>query len=251
MFLALFVTDLDHTLVGDDRAMAELNALLDEYRQTLGTKVAYATGRSPILYRKLRDEKNLLEPDALITAVGTEIYFSNNNISDLAWSRKLSQGWDRDLIVSVASHFADLIPQPDTEQRPFKVSYFLTKEASVETVPQLKAALKSKGLNFDIVYSGDKDLDVLPNSADKGQAMSFLQKKWGIEPVNTVVCGDSGNDISLFRNGEERGIIVGNALTELLAWHNENPSPNRYLAKTFCARGILEGLENFGVLSNL
>ncbi|HCF29166.1 MAG TPA: sucrose-phosphate phosphatase, partial [Cyanobacteria bacterium UBA11049] len=66
----LFVTDLDNTLVGDDQALVELNRKLSQHRQEYGTKIVYATGRSPTLYRELQQEKQLLQPDALVAAVG-------------------------------------------------------------------------------------------------------------------------------------------------------------------------------------
>lgn len=53
----LFVTDLDHTLVGDDQALLVLNDRLQKHRQEYGTKIVYATGRSPVLYRELQQEK--------------------------------------------------------------------------------------------------------------------------------------------------------------------------------------------------
>ncbi|KGF72740.1 sucrose-phosphate phosphatase [Neosynechococcus sphagnicola sy1] len=246
--IALFVTDLDNTLVGDDLAMAELNQRLSQFRQTHGTKVVYITGRSPTLYYQLQADKQLLTPDTLVTAVGTEIYDNSRNIPDPTWSEKLSQGWERDQVVAIASHFAALFPQPASEQRPFKISYFLAQEAALEVLPQLRNKLSSKGLEVEIIYSGGQDLDILPSGADKGRAMLFLRQKWGVEPAQTVVCGDSGNDISLFRSGQEKGIIVGNAQPELLKWHHQNPALNRYLAKTCCARGILEGLKHFGYL---
>jgi Sucrose-6F-phosphate phosphohydrolase len=51
--LALFVTDLDNTLVGDVSALKVLNDWLDRTRQEHGTKIVYATGRSLNSYRML------------------------------------------------------------------------------------------------------------------------------------------------------------------------------------------------------
>jgi len=132
----LLVTDIDNTLVGDDAALKELNGLLEQHRQEHGTKIVYATGRSPVLYQEISAEKQLLQPDALIASVGTEVYFQNSNLPDQQWHEKISQGWDRELVVSTAAHFADLIPQGDTEQRPFKVSYHLAEAAAVEVLPR-------------------------------------------------------------------------------------------------------------------
>ncbi len=44
MPLALFVTDLDNNLVGDDEALRELNHQLSDYRQNQGTNSPYAEG---------------------------------------------------------------------------------------------------------------------------------------------------------------------------------------------------------------
>lgn len=244
----LFVTDLDNTLVGDDEALAVLNRHLTQHRQAYGTKVVYSTGRSLTSYRQLKAEKSLLDPDALVTSVGTEIYHSNEDTPDPAWADALSQEWDRDLVVASTSHFADLVPQPESEQRPFKVSYFLTEEAAVELLPQLKTLLQDRGLDVKLIYSGGKDLDILPRHGDKGLAMQFLRRQLGIDAQQTVVCGDSGNDIALFSVGEERGIIVGNAQPELRRWYDANSSETLYLAKAACAGGILEGLNHFGFL---
>lgn len=245
----LFVTDLDNTLVGDDRALAELNEKLEEHRQAHGTKIVYATGRSPVLFAELQSEKQLLEPDALIASVGTEIYFNGGDTPNSGWWDKLTPGWDRDKILATTAHFADLVVQPDSEQRPYKVSFLLTEETAQEVIPQLKSSLQQQGLDTKLIYSAGIDLDILPRHGDKGLAVQYLRQEWDIAANNAVVCGDSGNDIALFSQGEERGIIVGNAKSELLQWHKDNPADYHYLAQAFCAGGILEGLNHFGFLT--
>jgi sucrose-6F-phosphate phosphohydrolase len=244
----LFVTDLDHTLVGDDRAMHDLNQQLEQHRQQFGTKLVYSTGRSLTSYRQLIAEKSLLPPDILICAVGTEIYHQDSEEPDSIWFQKLSVGWHRDVVATSAARFVDLIPQPDSEQRPFKVSYFLSEQAAVEVIPDLESLLEEQGIEAQVIFSGGKDLDILPRQANKGMAMSFVRQFLEFEPARTVACGDSGNDVALFRDRPERGIIVGNARPELLQWHRANPNPNRYLALAECAGGILEGLQHFAFL---
>lgn len=244
----LLITDLDNTLVGDDAALAELNRQLDFHRQEYDSQLVYSTGRSVTRYRQLKAEKPLLEPDALILSVGTEIYLNGSDSPNPQWADVLSQNWDRDLVVATATHFADLASQPNSEQRPFKVSYFLTEEAAVEVLPQLDVALQERGLDIQLIYSGGMDLDILPRQANKGKAMTFLRETLGISPKQTIACGDSGNDLAMFADRLERGIIVGNAMPELLEWHYANPNGDRYLAKAHCAGGILEGLQHFGFL---
>ncbi len=244
----LFVTDLDNTFVGNDQALVELSQLLSQHRQEHGTKIVYATGRSPVLYKELQVERNLIKPDALVLSVGTEIYLDDTDTPDSGWSEILSPGWDREKVLSITQYFPELALQPDSEQRPFKVSCFLHQEVAASVLPQLESELQKCELNIKLIYSSGIDLDIVPLTSDKGQAMQFLRQKWKFAAEQTVVCGDSGNDIALFAVGNEKGIIVGNARKELLQWHNEYPADHRYLAQDFCAGGILEGLKYFGFL---
>ncbi|MBH8553712.1 sucrose-phosphate phosphatase [Nostocaceae cyanobacterium CENA357] len=244
----LFVTDLDNTFVGNDEALTELSDRLHKHRKEYGSKIVYATGRSPVLYRELQVEKNLMQPDALVLSVGTEIYLDGNDTPDSGWSEILSPGWNQELVISITKYFPELTLQPDSEQRPYKVSCFLHQEVAADVLPQLESELQKCELNIKLIYSSGIDLDIVPRTSDKGQAMQFLRQKWKFAAEQTVVCGDSGNDIALFAVGNERGIIVGNARKELLQWHNEYPAEHRYLAQDSCAGGILEGLKYFGFL---
>lgn len=246
----LLVTDLDHTLVGDDVALARLNEILQKHRQDFGTKIVYNTGRSYQLYQQLAPQWNLLEPDALIVAVGTEIYYPGR-VLDGFWPHHLAHNWHRDQICQIADQFPELISQPASEQNSFKISFFLKADAAPSVVSQLKSQFILQNLEAKIIYSSDQDLDILPQRADKGQAMQFLRKQWSISPQNTVVCGDSGNDIGLFSVGKERGIIVGNARPELRQWYEKNGKTYHYCAEKYYAAGILEGLQYFRFLVKL
>jgi sucrose-6-phosphatase len=270
----LLVTDLDHTLVGDDAALAELNAQLEWHRWEYGTRIVYATGRSLVSYQALTATTSLLVPDVLIAAVGTEVYTGADlkrtaspaatrppakpepdwaetlppAKPDPEWSDRLAPRWDRELIVATAEQFPTLVPQTASEQRPFKVSYHLPPQRATEVLSQLRSALWNCGLDIQLIYSGGKDLDILPMQADKGKAMGYVRDRLMIPSDRTIACGDSGNDIALFADRPEYGIIVGNARPELLHWHHSTPATNRYLAKAHCAAGMLEGLQFFGFL---
>lgn len=66
-------------------------------------------------------------------------------------------------------------------------------------------------LNVKLIFSHGIDLDVLPKGAGKGEALAFLLQKMrreGSAPQETLVCGDSGNDIELFEVEGVNGVIV-------------------------------------------
>jgi sucrose-6-phosphatase len=239
----LLVSDLDNTLVGDDQALSVLNQSLQKNRERIS--LIYATGRSYASARELQREQVLLEPDFWITGVGSEIY--HQGMRDLQWAEQISEGWDRAQAVSIAQKFSPLSPQPNSEQNPHKISYFLDPDAHTDTLIDLQQALTDAGLSMQVIFSSNRDLDILSTKGDKGRAVLYLRNQLNMFDETTLVCGDSGNDISLFEYSRF-GVIVSNAQPELLDWHRNHRQPNHYLATTPYAWGILEGLRHFQLI---
>nr|WP_254434445.1 sucrose-phosphate phosphatase [Dolichospermum sp. UHCC 0352] len=243
----LFVTDLDQTLVGDDLALKKLNQWLSKQRRIDGTVICYTTGRSLPLYQQLIAQKELLEPDILVLATGTEIYYPGSETPDSEWTNKISLGWDREQVIEITSRFPCLVPQSPLEQTDFKVSYYTNTKGLSVTLPRLKAIWQNHGLAVQMIDAfGGAFLDILPESANKAASAVFVQQRLGFTNEQTVICGDSSNDLAMFENMLCPAIIVGNAQPEILEWHENSPPGNRYLAKSHFANGILEGLKYFG-----
>jgi sucrose-6F-phosphate phosphohydrolase len=205
--------------------------------------LVYATGRSHASTSELIAQKQLLAPDYLIAGVGNEIYQDGSLDLDLA--EDTSQGWDKMGLASLAQQFSQLKSQSPKEQNPWKISYSLEPAPeNSSTVQALQQKLTASGLPAQIIFSSNSDLDILPQTSNKGNALTYLQKRLQIPSEATLVCGDSGNDISMFEQ-DVRGVIVANALSELLEWHRECGTENHYLAGSACAWGIMEGMAYF------
>jgi sucrose-6-phosphatase len=234
------VTDLDNTLVGNSTATQEFNRKILEWDGQV--RLIYATGRSYVSAKSLQRSQDLLEPDYWITGVGSEIYHQDQ--LDQSWSNHLQHQWHREKVLALTDDLVELTPQPDESQNDFKISFYLDVQNADQILNQLSDRIQNAGLDAQVVYSSQEDLDILPVRCDKGLAMRHLMNNLNLENEHTIVCGDSGNDIGLFKQNTF-GVIVNNAQTELLDWHHDRKSNQIHYAQQPYAAGMLEGIKRF------
>lgn len=232
----LLVSDLDDTLLGDDRALERFRKFFDGKQPDL--HVIYASGRFCESIDRDVGETSLPEPLATIGGVGSEIWLYPDRQPLKEWWEEISSDWSADKVREILKDEADLESQPDENQSPFKVSYYLDR-ATPDRLRGLENAIEKAGIRARYVYSSQRDLDILPAGVDKGSAADFLIDYLKRPRERILTSGNSGNDATLFER-DFAGIIVSNAHDDLKEYKDGD---RVYLAETPHADGVREGIE--------
>lgn len=237
----MLVTDLDGTLVGHPAGLARLKGILPDLRRD--ALLVYATGRTWGQAKRLQAEQDLPEPDVWVTEVGASITYSPDD-HDLAWDAQIATHWDRAAVERACMNEPTMVRQPEEAMGVFKLSFRLTPEDAAAVLPGLGARLQAQGVPVLLIYSSQRDLDVVPAAAGKGNAVEHLMRRYGIPLDRVLTCGDSANDRDMLCLGGP-AVAVGNALEELVGLPLP---PTVYRARGQSAEGILEALAHYGWL---
>lgn len=232
----LLVSDLDGTLLGDERALVEFIGWYDRGKNHL--RLVYSSGRFPESVRDSIDTHGLPEPDAIIGGVGTEIHDLTARRRLIGWP-PISYRWNPLIVRTTCALHEQLQEQPQHLLSHYKVSFY-GYDLDESFLGHLAHELATAGQDVALVYSSNRDLDILPSDTNKGTAAAFLAERWRIEREQVIVAGDSGNDLEMFCQGF-RGIVVGNAQPELKSLVD----PGVYQAAGHYATGVVEGLEHW------
>jgi sucrose-phosphate synthase len=235
------IANIDNTLIGDGRRhLQELLTLLQKNHEYIG--FGLATGRTIQSATEYLNKHRVPLPDVVISSVGTEIYYGKDLHYGRGWETHISGKWNREKIVHLLNDFGYLKYQKEEEQRRFKISYEM-KPAKDRMATIHQRLLRNK-CRYNLIYSQNRYLDILPYRASKGKAIRYLSYKWEIPLRNFLVCGDSGNDEEMLR-GEPLAVVVGNHSPEL---NKLKGYRNIYFAKQKFSGGILEGVARFNFI---
>jgi len=232
----LLVSDLDETLLGDRAALRRFEEFFSSVRPRLA--IVYASGR---FFESISEDVRktpLPDPLAVIGGVGSEIRSYPDGRVDQAWVERISGNWSTETVRQVLMNEDRLELQPRDAQSDFKVSYFL-QDASAKEINRLQAKLFDAGVDTNVIYSSNRDLDFLPDGVNKGTAAAFLARELGFDRDHVMVAGNSGNDAKLFEHGFY-GVIVANAHEELKQFADER---RVYLSSHSHADGVRDGLQ--------
>ncbi len=236
------ITDIDNTLIGEEenKNLNDLLALLTKNRNIIGFCVA--TGRTIASAVEYLKQHNVHAPDIIISSVGSEIYYGKDLHYGQGWETHISSKWNRAKIVELLKDVDFLEYQEEITQRRFKISYLM--KPGKDRLAMIHDLLLKHKCRYNLIYSHQRYLDILPYRASKGKAIRYLSYKWEISLKNILVCGDSGNDEEMLR-GEPLAVVVGNYSEEL---EKLKHGKNIYFAKQKYAGGIVEAVKHYNFI---
>lgn len=190
--------------------------------------------------------------DFVSTAVGSEIYYWQNErlARDTEWPR--ADSWDTSHISRLLAHHAELSPQGPDTQTYYKLSYEVKGVSSDDHYypGMLQRQLGRAGVDAEVIFSHGMYVDILPRGVHKGAAVK--QAAYQLSPHERpylVAAGDSMNDRTLLAIAD-MAILPGNAHDDLKEWASTVLPPQRlYIAEQQVAAGVLEGLLKTSILS--
>lgn len=232
-------SDLDQSLIGDPAALPGFTAAMKDNVRC--SSFGIATGRRLDSALALIKAHKLPHPDALITSLGTEIYYGQYLTQDQAWTDHIDYLWRPAKVRAILSERPGLRVQDKPEQSRYKLSYFY--DAALAPSPdEIRQLFLQHELTVNVVFSFGQFLDVVPIRASKGLALRWYAEQWDIPLNHILAAGGSGADEDMIR-GTTLAVVVANR-------HNEELSDlinieQVYYAKQPHAGGILEAIEYY------
>lgn len=236
----LLCSDLDGTLLKNDKSISRENIEAIEYFKKEGGRFTFVTGRIPAFVKDICKTVNPNLPFGCINGGGLYDYEK----SEYVWKQTVS-----DDVMSLVEYVDKNLPQIGIQVNTFEKVYFskdnsamqrfreITKAPNhvchykdvkepvskiifasmdAEDIRNLMEMLSSHPLSekFDFVHSERTLYEVLPKGIGKGVAVSKLVQLYNIDINKTIAIGDYYNDISMF-NTVKAGVAVSNACKEV------------------------------------
>ncbi|WP_373479655.1 HAD-IIB family hydrolase [Geminocystis sp.] len=236
-------SSLDQNLLGDPKSREELMNIIQAHRNNISFCIV--TGRRLDSALKVLRQNSILQPDGLITSMGTEIYYGSDLIKDTAWTNHINYHWNRQQVVNLLGELSGLTLQSKERQSTYKISYYY--DGSIATsVDEIKRILHQNEQTVNVIFSFGQFLDIVPIRASKGYALRWFAQQRDI-PLNRILtAGGSGGDEDMMR-GNTLSVVVANRHQEELSTLADI-EPIYFSQKQFAA-GILDGINYYKFIS--
>ena len=238
----LICTDLDGTLLRNDKSISKENSEAIEYFKREGGKFTFITGRMYFTARQLYDMVNPNAPVGCINGGGIYDYEKGEYL----WSMTLPEG-ARELVGAVI----EAVPTVGVQMNALDVIYFCRDndamrnfrrrtgttfvvgdhkkldvpigkvvfgDDSEENISKVAEVLHNhqRSAEFDYIRSERTLYEILPKGSSKGNLLPRLAEILGVKMSRTVAIGDYNNDVSMIKAAGV-GVAVANAVDEAKA----------------------------------
>lgn len=232
----LWITDLDGTLLDQNKAISDENKRAIEQFVRMGGKFAVATGRSPASARQWLEQLPINYPC---------IFYNGSMVKDLQEDRVLScTCLEREKFLPLIQWVLANSPRTVTEiftpeglyvvsdpqvKDPYleqeKDPYFQAELADIagqdwikillcdehQSLERVRTKMEEMSLNCvgDSFYSQDFFFEITPRSCTKGTALGFIRRHCSMQGIRIIAVGDYENDIGMLKEADF-GVAMGN-----------------------------------------
>ncbi len=237
----LICTDLDGTLLKNDKSVSSENLEAIEYFKSEGGAFTFITGRMPYFCRKICE---IIRPNVPFGCInGGGIY--DHIKGEYVWTKMLDPS-----AIELARHVDKSLPGVGIQVNTFDKIYFSRESEAMEIFRKLTGSpniIKDyenvdepiakiifgdtdedrllqvakilrehpRADEFDFIRSERTLYEILPKGISKGGVLTKLAQHLNIPISKTVALGDYNNDVSMIRSAGT-GIAVSNACKEAL-----------------------------------
>lgn len=211
------VSDLDGTWIPTEDDIPGLRALEGYLTGFAGLTLTFATGRT--LHSATTELSDIVRlwPNHFVTDVGTAIYHRTSKgkwLEDAEYARRIDSRWDPDAAERVCRSLPEGIRrQPGLRARRRLALEVLSGVDLYRAAEALVHHLSKSWFAADVLPSNQRCLDVLPKGVNKGAAIEYLEKYIQL-PSLLMVCGDSENDLDMFRLADLAVLMADSPLAE-------------------------------------
>ncbi len=238
----LICTDLDGTLLSDNRNISAENLEAIEYFKNEGGFFTFVTGRMPYFAKEMYEKVKPNCPFGCINGGGIYDHRKNEYTYTLEISRRVLElveyidmklpeigiqvnTFDKIYFCKDSAaneYFRKITGMPNIEKHYYDVKEPIAKvlfaDIYDDNIKMVERLLKGHPLagNFDFIRSEKILYEILPKGSGKSNALLRLAEQLGVDMNKTIAVGDYHNDISMIKAAGV-GIAVANAQPELKA----------------------------------
>ena len=244
----MVASDLDGTLLGDDKVIPEELFTLTAKLKERGIRFVPASGRSPYTlkanFAPIADEIDYICDNGAVAIADGKIVRSNP-VPPKIVARVAEWSVQEDVhILLCGNHSTYMMPVEGTKFAPHVTPYYFNcitekelthfgeavnkiaicdlKSPAKGCAARLRAVLQGEA---DVVVSGDVWMDVMAKGVSKGEALAAIQEFRGIKPEETVAFGDYYNDIPLLERAAY-AYVMKNANEDMFQYGNRIADSN-------------------------